>query len=226
MDTIHVRMNAQLPPFVRATTSTIKELDEKVEDLKRLIRQKTYIYVKNLRNYTREEKFNFLNEIRTLYAEADGFAEKKVELAEQMYDKVDSFINEMDEYKKRLDKKRVVPDDKKLAKGTQPAKRAKVPKVERKKTTAAEHKAARLAENAAMMDQLKEAPVVGELEAPVNPHEPVYCVCRQVSFGQMVACDNKHCPTEWFHFGCVGIDATPSGVWYCSDCKQQPRRRK
>lgn len=25
---------------------------------------------------------------------------------------------------------------------------------------------------------------------PIDPNEPVYCYCRQVSFGEMVACDN------------------------------------
>lgn len=27
-------------------------------------------------------------------------------------------------------------------------------------------------------------------EMPVDPNEPVYCFCRQVSYGEMVACDN------------------------------------
>lgn len=27
-------------------------------------------------------------------------------------------------------------------------------------------------------------------ELAIDPHEPVYCKCRQVSFGNMIACDN------------------------------------
>lgn len=29
------------------------------------------------------------------------------------------------------------------------------------------------------------------MDMPVDPNEPTYCVCRQVSFGQMVMCDNS-----------------------------------
>ena len=46
--------------------------------------------------------------------------------------------------------------------------------------------------------------------------EPVYCFCKNVSYGDMIACDNKDCPYEWFHFACVGLSHKPEGgVWYC-----------
>jgi len=48
--------------------------------------------------------------------------------------------------------------------------------------------------------------------------EPVYCLCRKIAFGEMVACDNTECRYEWFHFACVGMDATPRGKWYCPEC--------
>jgi len=42
----------------------------------------------------------------------------------------------------------------------------------------------------------------------------------QVSFGEMVACDNPDCPIEWFHYECVGLDEPPKGKWYCRDCEE------
>ncbi|KXX73579.1 Chromatin modification-related protein YNG2 [Madurella mycetomatis] len=45
-----------------------------------------------------------------------------------------------------------------------------------------------------------------------------YCSCQNVSFGNMVACDNDDCPYEWFHWGCVGLKSEPNGTWYCPDC--------
>jgi len=51
-----------------------------------------------------------------------------------------------------------------------------------------------------------------------DPNEPRYCVCNQVSYGDMVACDNEDCPYEWFHYPCVGISAPPKGKWYCAPC--------
>lgn len=48
--------------------------------------------------------------------------------------------------------------------------------------------------------------------------EPTYCYCNQVSFGEMIGCDNPDCELEWFHYGCVGLTAPPPGKWYCPDC--------
>ncbi len=51
-----------------------------------------------------------------------------------------------------------------------------------------------------------------------DPNEPVYCTCRKVSSGQMIACENEQCVIEWFHFHCVGLTAEPKISWYCADC--------
>merc|ERR1712002_1249234 len=53
------------------------------------------------------------------------------------------------------------------------------------------------------------------LDMPVDPNEPTYCVCHQVSYGEMIGCDNPDCPIEWFHFGCLGLTAKPKGKWFC-----------
>lgn len=58
-----------------------------------------------------------------------------------------------------------------------------------------------------------------------DPNEPRYCLCNQVSYGDMVACDNEDCPSEWFHYPCVGITAPPKGKWYCPQCTSSMRRR-
>jgi hypothetical protein len=36
-----------------------------------------------------------------------------------------------------------------------------------------------------------------DLDIPVDPNEPTYCFCNQVSYGEMVACDN---PDVCFYF--------------------------
>ena len=80
-----------------------------------------------------------------------------------------------------------------------------------------------------------------------DPNEPRYCICNQVSYGDMVACDNEDCPYEWFHYPCVGVTAPPKvttalplivvkvsiilliialqGKWYCQPCLASMRRR-
>lgn len=69
-------------------------------------------------------------------------------------------------------------------------------------------------------------PTSMDLDLPVDPNEPTYCICDQVSYGEMVACDNPDCKIEWFHFGCVGVKEQPKGAWYCSDCIGMQKRRK
>lgn len=49
-----------------------------------------------------------------------------------------------------------------------------------------------------------------EEEEPVDPDEPRYCFCNQVSYGQMVGCDDKDCAREWFHLSCVGLTHPPN----------------
>ncbi|RKO97496.1 hypothetical protein CXG81DRAFT_12565 [Caulochytrium protostelioides] len=56
----------------------------------------------------------------------------------------------------------------------------------------------------------------------IDPNEPTYCICNQVSFGEMIACDNEDCEIEWFHYACVGLTGkTITGKWYCPDCQQK-----
>ncbi|KAI8329336.1 hypothetical protein BC941DRAFT_443267 [Chlamydoabsidia padenii] len=52
-----------------------------------------------------------------------------------------------------------------------------------------------------------------------HAEEPLYCYCRQVSYGEMVGCDGENCPYEWFHMECTGLDAPPKGAWYCDECQ-------
>lgn len=57
-----------------------------------------------------------------------------------------------------------------------------------------------------------------------EPQEETYCVCRNVSYGSMIACDNPNCPIEWFHYGCVGIVRPLEGEWFCSErCKNEKK---
>ena len=53
-----------------------------------------------------------------------------------------------------------------------------------------------------------------------DEEEVLYCTCQQVSFGNMVACDNPDCQYEWFHYDCVGLTEPPNGTWYCPMCSK------
>uniref|UniRef100_U5EZW2 Inhibitor of growth protein n=1 Tax=Corethrella appendiculata TaxID=1370023 RepID=U5EZW2_9DIPT len=63
------------------------------------------------------------------------------------------------------------------------------------------------------------------LDMPVDPNEPTYCLCHQVSYGEMIGCDNPDCPIEWFHFACVGLTIKPKGKWFCPKCSQERKKK-
>lgn len=56
-------------------------------------------------------------------------------------------------------------------------------------------------------------------EETIDPDEPTYCLCDQISFGEMILCDNDLCPIEWFHFSCVSLLSKPKGKWFCPNCR-------
>ncbi|KAI8330718.1 hypothetical protein BC941DRAFT_439992 [Chlamydoabsidia padenii] len=59
----------------------------------------------------------------------------------------------------------------------------------------------------------------------IDPNEPLYCYCQQVSFGEMVGCDNTDCDLEWFHLACVDLKTVPKGKWYCYTCLSKMKGR-
>ncbi|KAI0670688.1 hypothetical protein C8Q78DRAFT_975056 [Trametes maxima] len=76
---------------------------------------------------------------------------------------------------------------------------------------------------------LAPAPAATIDDLPPDPNEPRYCFCNQVSFGDMIACDNPTCVREWFHIGCVGLTKIPKGKWFCRECaelRKRPKSRK
>ncbi|KAM8883216.1 inhibitor of growth protein 3 [Synchiropus picturatus] len=72
---------------------------------------------------------------------------------------------------------------------------------------------------------LPEAEANSQVDWTYDPNEPRYCICNQVSYGEMVGCDNTDCPIEWFHYGCVGLTEAPKGKWYCPQCTAAMKRR-
>ena len=67
-----------------------------------------------------------------------------------------------------------------------------------------------------LMEPIVQVPIV---DMPIDPNEPTYCLCGQVSYGEMIGCDNQDCPIEWFHFECVKLTRIPKGKWYCPICR-------
>ncbi|KAI6248562.1 PHD finger protein ING1 [Erysiphe necator] len=67
-----------------------------------------------------------------------------------------------------------------------------------------------------------------EDDVDLDVDEPRYCICNNISYGEMVACDSKGCKREWFHLACVGLKTAPKGdaTWYCEDCKDTAKGKR
>ncbi|WIA42771.1 hypothetical protein OEZ86_008711 [Tetradesmus obliquus] len=94
----------------------------------------------------------------------------------------------------------------------------------RKGVEGAAAEAAGLSAAAAAADEPVPLAAAAELEGDAS--EPRYCVCKGVSYGDMVCCDNEECPIEWFHFPCVGLTEQPKGKWYCPDCSRAMQQQQ
>ncbi len=58
----------------------------------------------------------------------------------------------------------------------------------------------------------------------IETNEPVYCICKRIAFGDMIACDNEDCPVEWFHYPCVNLTRKPKNSWVCSLCSNKKKK--
>ena len=47
-----------------------------------------------------------------------------------------------------------------------------------------------------MAGKLASATSVSE-DIAVDPNEPLYCICKRVSFGEMICCDNEGAISHW-----------------------------
>lgn len=65
------------------------------------------------------------------------------------------------------------------------------------------------------------------IETSGDGEDEIYCICRQVSFGNMIGCDNPDCKIEWFHYECVGLKEPPDpkSSWYCPLCVKEMEKK-
>ena len=57
-----------------------------------------------------------------------------------------------------------------------------------------------------------------------------YCYCgrRGEDYDDMIGCDNKDCPIEWFHYSCLKItqNDVPKGKYFCPECHKAKKTKK
>lgn len=76
----------------------------------------------------------------------------------------------------------------------------------------------------AVISNSSEVLVLSNKIEAIDPNEPVYCTCKQIAFGDMIACDNDDCPIEWFHYKCVNLSKKPKNTWMCPTCIKNKKK--
>lgn len=238
-----------LPAELQRLLNTIRELDERSQGMINQTRQQTKYCLgmssqsskKGHHSEDDEAAFEKLRrEIEASQDNALSLCTEKVLLARQAHDLIDSHIKRLDEdlnnFAEDLKHEGKIPQDEPAILPPLPI--VTVPKTEKRRSAYGTPQSRRFEyrdrdwererdKDSELMpppgSHKKDFAVPVDIDQPIDPNEPIYCICHQVSFGDMIACDNENCQGgEWFHYACVGL--TPEtrfkGKWYCPTCRQ------
>ncbi|KAI4325550.1 hypothetical protein MLD38_030935 [Melastoma candidum] len=234
-----------LPAELQRLLNTIRELDDRSQAMIKETGQQTKYWGSrkggNGREYDNEEEESasdkLLKEIEANQDNALSLCTEKVLLAQQAYQLVDSHIKRLDEdlsnFAEDLKHEGKIPPEEPAILPSLPL----IHKSEKRKITFGTPTSSKRPDywdrererDFELMpppgSHRKDFPSSADVDQPIDPDEPTYCVCHQVSFGDMIACDNENCQGgEWFHYTCVGL--TPEtrfkGKWYCPTCRLLP----
>ncbi|KAF2288231.1 hypothetical protein GH714_005190 [Hevea brasiliensis] len=208
-----------LPAELQRLLNTIRELDERSHSMINQTRQQTN-YCLGLalqgskrgngtyNNGSNEEDDAVERMRKDMEANQDNalsLCTEKVLLARQAYDLIDSHIKRLDEdlnnFAEDLKHEGKISADEPAILPPQPI---LVPKIEKRKFfygTPSKRIDFREREWDRERDRdfelmpppgiKKDFNVSVDVDQPIDPNEPTYCVCHQVSFGDMIACDNE-----------------------------------
>jgi len=229
-----------LPTELKNKFSSMKELDIRNRDIMVSIDSASDEYLRKVRDLSPSKRKQEMEKIQKMFKKGKEMSDQKVQIAIQTYELVDKHIRKLDgdlakfesemKEKGRLSqteseeeeveeekkgKKKNLKDGKKGKKGG----REEEKKKKKQKNTKSD--------TSLTQSQFGNLPIPQEvLDMPVDPNEPTYCLCQQVSYGEMIGCDNQDCPIEWFHFGCMSLTTKPKGKWYCPKCLPMFKKKK
>eukprot|EP00238_Polyblepharides_amylifera_P010893 CAMPEP_0196589336 /NCGR_PEP_ID=MMETSP1081-20130531/63265_1 /TAXON_ID=36882 /ORGANISM="Pyramimonas amylifera, Strain CCMP720" /LENGTH=248 /DNA_ID=CAMNT_0041912103 /DNA_START=171 /DNA_END=917 /DNA_ORIENTATION=+ len=237
---------SNLPSKVQSNFSNLRELDEKclrlVEEIQiqalQVIEQDEQAKVAVAGGVKRSRRTAVTDssvdaKLDPLIKQAHQTADEKVKVASSTYDLVDKHIQRLDAIlRKAEDEVRERIDQASLEQLQAPVQESGGGSTRRKEALQKLRAAAASASaNASVLAMPAGAPRGRnpDLDLPIDPNEPTYCVCNRVSFGQMIACDHLECKIEWFHFECVGLNPETHNTkakWYCSECASLRKKTK
>ncbi|XP_064642996.1 inhibitor of growth protein 5-like [Lineus longissimus] len=235
-----------LPMELQRNFNLMRDLDTRSQDVITEVDSMVDCYMTTVKRLSPDKRTEQITDIQKLFQKSREFGDDKVQLAMQTYEMVDKHIRRLDSDLARFEaelkekavsaKSGVVPGggtsepekgkkgDKKKKKNQKDDYDDEIPKKKKRKS------------QLPLQPDIETTPTVPAipisithpsdvLDMPVDPNEPTYCLCHQVSYGEMIGCDNQDCPIEWFHFACVGLTTKPKGKWYCPKCTVERKKK-
>mmetsp|Transcript_7882 Transcript_7882/g.13619 ORF Transcript_7882/g.13619 Transcript_7882/m.13619 type:complete len:250 (-) Transcript_7882:144-893(-) len=234
---------SELPSKIQQNFFSLKELDEKSKRLhEELEQQVQQVWTppgpgqKRSRRATVTDA-NAETRMEPFIKQCQQVSEDKVQLAKQTYDLVDVHIQRLDKslrkleevVKQRMEKEGVSAQDVHVS-GNFSGLDAKRKGGDHEKRKGGDRKKRDRIHGGGVSvpPNLNANGEKVDIDLPIDPNEPTYCVCNRVSFGEMIGCDNNNCKIEWFHFECVGLsrDHKQKGKWYCPECSANKKKSK
>ncbi|KAJ7545012.1 hypothetical protein O6H91_09G103000 [Diphasiastrum complanatum] len=253
----YLEYSSSLPAELQRHLSTMRELDDRSHSMLNQIREQTKFFLNLPSQHTKKPTPDQEELIEKLKKDVEvnqenllSLCTEKVLLAQQAHDLIDSHLKRLDEDLHQFaddlklegkipsDEPAVLPmiltrEEKRKGHFFSPPPKRLDAKFERDRDQ--EFDWDRERERDTDSDLMpppgslrkKSLPAPPDVDHPIDPDEPTYCICGQVSFGDMIACDNENCEGgEWFHYQCVGLSSETlfKGKWYCPSCRSGERR--
>ncbi|XP_060847258.1 inhibitor of growth protein 5-like isoform X2 [Rhopalosiphum padi] len=214
-----------LPVELQRNFTLMRDLDSRVQELMRTIDKLSDDYMSNVKGYTADKKREMMTIIQSMFDKAKGYADDKVQLSIQTYELVDKHVRKFDSGLARFGAEiqdRAISATRNIEENSQKQGHEKINDNPTNSVTSV------TVETSSLTGALVGAGIAHSaevLDMPVDPNEPTYCLCKQVSYGEMIGCDNPDCPIEWFHFACVKLTTKPKGKWFCLKCITDKKKK-
>ncbi|CAB3374602.1 inhibitor of growth protein 4 isoform X2 [Cloeon dipterum] len=242
-----------LPIELQRNFTLLRDLDARAQNLMQTIDKYATEYLEGLAYPTNksssmssDKKKELISNIQKMFNKSKEYGDDKVQLAIQTYELVDKHIRRLDNdlarFEAEIQEKAAASSSRSVEETPGNKNRSKKTKEKDKKrsrdssedesvaakTKKKQKRGGSKAQTAKAAEVAIAAPLTHPsdvLDMPVDPNEPTYCLCHQVSYGEMIACEVPDCPIEWFHFACVNLTTKPKGKWYCPKCLEERKKK-
>uniref|UniRef100_A0A8D1WE50 Inhibitor of growth family member 5 n=1 Tax=Sus scrofa TaxID=9823 RepID=A0A8D1WE50_PIG len=188
-----------LPCELQRNFQLMRELDQRTEDKKAEIDILAAEYIATVKTLSPDQRVEHLQKIQSAYSKCKEYSDDKVQLAMQTYEMVDKHIRRLDADLARFeaDLKDKMEGSDFESSGGRGLKKGRGQKEKRgsrgrgRRTSEEDTpKKKKHKGGSEFSDTVLSVHPSDVLDMPVDPNEPTYCLCHQVSYGEMIGCDN------------------------------------